>query len=556
MRTPDHTRTSPGPLAADGAVALDYARRMFHRQSDPLPPPGFRVDWDDQPFRHTFYRDAPKLPLPAPFSLPVSGGVLASVERARTAGASAQPTLQELSSALACYAVTGRRTSPDWNEDSTRKLHTGQATWSRPTASGGGMYPVETYLVAGAGAVLPCGVYHYDTAHHALDRLTARDRTAELAAACGTRAPLYLVATLRFWKNSFKYNSFSYHVVTQDTGALLGAWRMVLGAFGHAPRPVLWFDEAPVGAAVGVDGRTEAPFAMVPLGEGADGAAPRPPSVPSRAPRPRVWERSRRVRSFEMVDQVHLAALVGDTPRPAPDAGDGCAPVPLPGGGSGVPLPPVADPAEPGGLERALRTRRSAFGVMASRPALDTAALGRVLAAAERIGRCPTDVAPAADRRPWLRLRLLAHTVEGLEQRAYCYDGDSHRLLPGPAVDFSDLQRHYALTNYDLRQCAAVAVVCARLEPLVAAYGARGYRMLGIEVGQAAQSAYLAAAEADLAVGAVLGLDNPAIDDLLGLSDTDERSMLFLLLGRPRTPRTGYDHSLHRTLPSQEEAQP
>src|SRR5690606_1478134 len=158
LRTPDHTRTSPGPLAADGAVALDYARRMFHRQSDPLPPPGFRVDWDDQPFRHTFYRDAPKLPLPAPSSLPVPAAVLPTVDRTRTSGASAQPTLQELSSALACYAVTGRRTSPDWNEGSTRKLHTGQATWSRPTASGGGMYPVETYLVAGAGAVLPCGV--------------------------------------------------------------------------------------------------------------------------------------------------------------------------------------------------------------------------------------------------------------------------------------------------------------------------------------------------------------------------------------------------------------
>ncbi len=525
-------------------MALDYARRMFERQRVPLPPPGFRVDWDDQPFRHTFYRDAPKVPLPAPFDVPVPGGVLGSVDRARTDDR-CDPSLGELATALACYTVTGRRTSPDWNDDSARRLRSDLAVWSRPTASGGGMYPVESYLVAGPGAVLPCGVYHYDTAHHALDRLSTRDRSDALAGASGVRAPLYLVATLRFWKNSFKYNSFSYHVVTQDTGALLGSWRMVLGAFGHTPRPVLWFDEAPVGAAVGVDGRTEAPFAVVPLGERADAASPGASAQPPTAP-PRVWERSRRVRSFDMVERVHAATLVGDAPRPSPEAGAEGTADPLPDDVPSVPLPPVPSAADGDGLERALRTRRSGFGVMSARPDLGAGELGRVLSAAERIGHCATDVAPSPRPRPWVRLRVLANSVEGLEQRAYAYDGDSHRLLSGPSVDFADLQRHYALTNYDLRQCAAVVVVCGRLEPLVAAYGARGYRMLSIEVGQAAQSAYLAATEADLAIGAVLGLDNEAIDTMLGVSGSDERSMLFLLLGRRRSPRTGYDHDLYR----------
>ena len=63
-------------------------------------------------------------------------------------------------------------------------------------------------------------------------------------------AGLYLVATLRFWKNAFKYNSFSYHVVTQDVGALLASWRLVLAAAGLAVEPVLWFDEAPISTAL------------------------------------------------------------------------------------------------------------------------------------------------------------------------------------------------------------------------------------------------------------------------------------------------------------------
>lgn len=551
MSTAPSAGVPAAPPPTGGDTALDYARRVFARQSVPLPPEGFRVDWDDQPFRHTFYRDTPKLPLPSPAAVPPPGGLLDALDRASGPEGSGRVLLGEVAAALACYAVTGRRIAPNWNEDSARRLHTGQAVWSRPTASGGGMYPVETYLVAGPDAAVPRGVHHYDTAHHALDRISSRDRTGELAGACGVRAPLYLVATVRFWKNAFKYNSFCYHVVLQDTGALLGSWRAVLGAFGHAPRPVLWFDEAPVSAAVGVDGRAEAPFVVVPLG-GSAGAGPAVPAPAPARPLPRVRERSRRVRAFELVEQVHAAALVGGAPRPAPGAGNGCVAAPVPVSGPPVPLP---EPSAAGdGLDRALRTRSSGFGVMTSRPALGADVLGRVLAAADRIGRCPTDVAPRPDGRPWVRLRVLVNSVAGLEQRAYAYDGDSHRLLPGPVVDFTDMQRHYALTNYDLRQCAAVVAVCGRLDPLVAAYGARGYRMLGIEVGQAAQSAYLAAADADLAIGAVLGLDNPAADQRLGISGTDERSMLFLLLGRARTPRTGYDHDLYRPIPAPEKA--
>ncbi|WP_116950973.1 SagB family peptide dehydrogenase [Jiangella endophytica] len=500
------------------AVALDYARRMFERQRVPLPPLGFRVDWADQPSRHKLYLDTVKVALPEPFAPPGPDLDLAL-----------------LASVLACYGLADRRVTPNWNEDSSRKVRAHQAVWSRPTASGGGMYPVESYVVAGAGAPLPPGVYHYDTAHHALDRLSVADRTAALGGATGTATGLYLVAAVRFWKNAFKYNSFCYHVVTQDTGALLGSWRSVLAAAGVDVRPVLWFDDAAVAAALDLDGHTEAPFAVVPLGPAGEVAVDVAPAAPVQ--RHPVWERSERARTFDLVERVHAAALVGDEPRP--DAVVALEPVT----GDVVELP--APQARPGDLDltTSLLRRRSSFGEFAAHPALTTADLGRVLAAVDDAALTGTDVAPSP-RPAWIRQWVLANAVDGLEPRAYAYE--RHRLVAGAPLDVGALQRYYALTNYNLREVAAVLVFTGRLPALVDAYGARGYRMLSIEVGQAAQAAYLAATARGLGVGAVLGIDNLAADELLGIEETDERSMLFVLLGHERAGRPGYDHALRR----------
>nr|WP_275402590.1 SagB/ThcOx family dehydrogenase [Streptomyces sp. SID13031] len=510
---------------------------MFERQRVPLPPLGFQVDWGDQPSRHKLYLDAPKLPLPIPFAnLPLLG-VEAAAARAAGPVEAELPSLDVLASVLGCYGLIDRRTQLNWNEDSTGKLRAAAPVWARPTASGGGMYPAESYLVAGGGAPLRTGVYHYDTAHHSLDRLSAANRCADLAAATGVDAGLYLVATLKFWKNAFKYNSFSYHVVTQDVGALLASWRLVFAAAGQAVEPVLWFDEAPVSTALAVDGRTEAPFVVIPLGptRAVDTAV-----EPGRPLPLRVWEKSEHVRDFELVERVHAAALVGNQARPprstevAPRTLDRT---------NGVQLPTPAPSAKD--LSTSLRTRRSSFGLFSARPNLSIADLGSVLATTAQMSRAGTDVEPSPRQDPWTRLWVLPNTVEGLEKRAYAYDPAEHQLIGAGKFDYGEVQRHYALTNYNISEVAAVLVITGRLEALVEAYGARGYRMLSVEVGQLAQTSYLAATAHGLGIGAVLGIDNLAVDEFLGIEETDERSMLFLLLGHERAGRAGYDHGLH-----------
>lgn len=541
---------------SDAATALDYARRVFDRQRVPLPPLGFQVDWADQPSRHKLYTDTVKVPLPEPSFAPPHVTTDAAVRAAGEPGAAATatvPSLEVLAAVLGCYGLADRRTEPNWNDDSDAKLCSDRAAWARPTASGGGMYPAESYLVTGRSGPLPPGVYHYDTAHHSLDLLSAGDRRPEIAAATGTSAELYAVVTVRFWKNAFKYNTFSYHVVTQDVGALLASWRLVLAAYGTPVEPVLWFDERPVGEVLGVDGHDEAPFVVLPLGRAPAHETPAPETPAHEAPaaridvdRPRpVWEASRRVRTFELVSRVHAAALVGDRPRPAPEAARSGTARP-PERSPLVPLPPPVPKNSDPGLDESLRWRRTSFGLFSGARPIAARDLAGVLSAVAGAGLTGTDVAPAPREHPWTGLHVISIGVEGLERRAYAYDADRGGLVPGGPVDVTRLQRLYALANYSLPEVGAILVVTGRLDDLVAAYGARGYRMLNIEAGQAAQTAYLAATARGLGCGAVLGLDNPGIDELLGTAGTGENSLIFILLGHERPPGLRYDHALYK----------
>jgi len=554
-----HHRQPTAPSGPDGQwetqgsaqIAMDYAHRMFERQYVMLPPLGFQVDWADQPSRHKLYLDTVKVPLPEPFRSLPSIRLDEAVGSARCAAATEAPGLDVLASMLGCYGLTGRRTTPNWNPDSGAKIRAAQALWARPTASGGGMYPAESYLVIGRSGPLPAGVYHYDTAHHSLDRLSIGDQCDAIAAATGVRADLYAVSALRFWKNTFKYHSFGYHVVTQDAGALLASWRLVLAAHRIPAEAVLWFDESAVGAVLEVDECDEASFIVVPLGPAA--AGPPAPARPAPGARiggntlHRVWEQSRRTRSFEMVSRVHAAALVGSRPRPGPGtARAGTAFAPLRGGGEVLALPEPGPGPSDLDLGESLLGRRTSFGLFTARPPLDARDLGWVLSSVARAGLAGTDVAPAPRGQAWTRQWVLASSVAGLEQRVYGYDAGRHGLVAGPALDVNRLQALYALENYSMPEVAAIIVITGRLDALVAAYGARGYRMLSIEVGSAVQTAYLAATARGLGVGAVLGLDNIRVDELLGIAGTGERSMNFMLLGHERTPRLRYDHDLYR----------
>ncbi|WP_405942758.1 SagB family peptide dehydrogenase [Streptomyces sp. NBC_00207] len=536
-----------------------YAHAIMHRGRVPMEPVDFVPDWADRPRKAKFHPYAETLPLPAetPAEMPDA------VAQRPAAGF----TLPLLSGLLRdSYGLTGRRLAVQANTDLAALPHYTHANWSRGTASGGGLYPVGIHWAAGPGGPLTPGLYHYAPHQHGLRRLLTGDVTGQVREALGAgagaaaQATQYLVLSVKYWQNAFKYNSFSFHAVSMDVGALVQTWRLWAAQYGLRIDPVLWFDEERLARLLGVVPEEEGVFAVVPL-TWKDGTAPGESTtapgdstaVPGEslpvpgtagaadaAVRHRDVERSRQVIVFETLLRIHDATAGRAADRPAQGLLDRAAALP-PRGADPLPLPPpLAPPADTG---RALRERRSSFGRFdASRPvASDPFAAVLADCAATRYGT----EAERPDGPPLTSLYAFVNHVEGIAPGAYAYDPAAHTLRlvkPGPPGPF--LQRNYFLSNYNLEQAGAVLVPTVRTTAVLDTVGDRGYRLVGGTIGAVAQTFYTTAAALGLGAGVALGFDNIAYIEELGLTGTDEAPLLIMLLGHERPRPADFRHEI------------
>ena len=183
-----------------------------------------------------------------------------------------------------------------------------------------------------------------------------------------------------------------------------------------------------------------------------------------------------------------------------------------------------------------LATRSSSFGRFRRPPELTAAELGTTLAFAAAGRHHPADAGLPGDTPALTRLWVFANHVDGLASGGYAYCPRRHALLPaGPEPEggmSAFLQQQYFLTNYTMGQVGAVLAISGRRDAVLDAYGPRGYRIFNAEIGAVAQRAYCASTAQRVGCGAVLGFDNVSMDTALALDGTDERTVLFLLLGR------------------------
>ncbi|QXE33067.1 SagB family peptide dehydrogenase [Streptomyces sp. GMY02] len=542
--------------------AHDYAAAIMQRGRIPMEPADFVPDWADRPRKAKYYPGIGAFPLPEtdfPDDATVAAGCLPPA--ASTAGGGpGQPgnsqvpsgdrpfTLDALSGMLRdSYGLTGRRLGVQTNTDLAALPHYTQANWSRGTASGGGLYPVSVYWISGPSGPATPGVHYYSAPHHTMQRLVAGDVTGEVRAAlddgaAGADCDQFLVLGIKYWQNAFKYNSFSFHAVSMDLGAILQTWRIWARARGLEVEPLLWFDEQRLSHVLGVDNAEEGVFAVVPLTwQGTRPTAPALPAPP--AARYSDSERSRRILRFETLERIHAATAEGATDRPAPGALAPATTVPPAGTGVTVALPEPALP--PVSVRTALRARRSSFGRFDASTPLTTAQLAATLSAcaaaslgsdAERPaapGGGPGRDLPAV---PGLvTLYAFVSHAEGVEPGAYAYDPAAHELrlvVPGAPGPF--LQRNYFLSNYNLEQAGAVLVPTIRTHAVLGAVGDRGYRLVNGTIGAVAQTFYTAASALGLGAGVALGFDNISYIEELGLDRTGEKPLLIMLLGNER----------------------
>src|SRR5690606_10188010 len=273
-----------------------------------------------------------------------------------------------------------------------------------------------------------------------LQRLLTGDVTDRVRDALGADAPAdaldadqYLILSVKYCQNSFKYNSFSFHVVCTDLGTLVQTWRLWAAPRGLRIAPVLWFDEPRLNELLGVPGEQEAVFGVVPLHwaggppgrRPATAAAGRPRTDPGHRPavRHRDAERSRTLLDFDALRAMHTATLAGAADRPAPGALAAAAAPSGPPPAATAPRVPLPGPVLPDtGVRRALRERRSSFGRFDARRRVAPGELSAVLAACAQT-RLAGDTDPSGRLR-LARVYAFVHHLRDVEQGAYAYDPD------------------------------------------------------------------------------------------------------------------------------------
>lgn len=523
--------------------AYEYASMIRRRNREPMPHTEFEPDWSDKPRQFKHYPGALSIPLASP---PAPAGIPATtVADGLFADAKDEPFDLDLLSGMLrdSYGVSGRRLAVQANPDVVGYPYYSRANWHRGTASGGGLYPCSIYWVAGPGAGVTPGVYHYAPRAHAVNRLLAGDVTGYVRDALDepAHAAQFLVVGVKYWANSFKYTNFSYHAVSMDVGTVVQTWKLWAGD-RHRVEPRFWFDQEALSRLLGIEADAEGLFAVVPLtwAEGGDGN----PATPGAEVRVRrhEQERSRRVREFELTQRIHRATAHAATDRPetgaltpatvASPAGDG-----TPAAAGDVVLPEPSRLDMP--VRAALRSRRSSFGRFSGHRAMATADLAALLRASDA-ARMPTEIATPGDG-GLATFYVFVNHVQGVAPGAYAYDAGNHRLrLVRDGAQGSFLQRNYFLTNYNLEQASVVVVPAIRIEAVLDAAGARGYNVANAAVGAIAQAYYTAAAALDLGCGVALGFDAVSYIEQLGLEETGETPMLIMMAGPERASVSNY----------------
>jgi SagB-type dehydrogenase family enzyme len=514
---------------------------------NPLIPPDYRVNWLDAPSRFSMYLDSARVAL--------SGGLnrrelrLGEPPESSVASNCRTVSLDEISDFLFLSAgVLRRKLVVNWGVEGSRVVANRGTTYSRGSASGGGLYPVAAYLVLREQLGLP-GVYHYDAAHHGLTRLRLGNSALAVAAALDYQdadsSDFWIVLTVHFWRNAFKYHNFGYQVVSQDVGANIGSMEQVANSLGWNTTVIYWFRDRLLCSLLSLDVANDAPFAVIAVRKNVCGVRrpdALPPAQESRSSsqdippiRQQLYERSHKAFLPEMLSRVHERTLLDDVHRPP------LKPLVWKLGVSSRPQKSIV--AELGAV---LANRETSWGRFRREPPLDEEVLRQILGFVADGVHYNTDVYGCRVALPTLRISVIAQSVSNLPRGVYDYDFSDSGLSPRKSLTLSaSLQSLYLLTNHNVDQVSAVLLLVGRLDCVLKTFGARGIRVMNAETGIAAQRAYMAAAAFSLGCGAALGFDSHQVTELLDLDETLEVPLLLVFVGNQSKSAFAYDFSLY-----------
>ena len=473
------------------------------------------LDWSNQPRPYKEYTNLGPLPLPK--DLPATNisalSAMSILEVDRTA--EAIPDLRTLASLLHFSAGITK-----WLQSAGGRMA------FRAAACTGALYHIELYVVCGDVPGLPAGVYHFGVHDGALRRLRSGDFRGTLVEATAEEnsvldAPVSVICTSTFWRNSWKYQSRTYRHSYWDNGTILANMLTVATAHHLPARVVMGFVDDQLNHLLGVDGQREAVISLVTLGHA--------PSMHPGSPGPvetlnlETTPLSKREIDYPSIRAIHNASSLSkpdEVSKWRMGASLDSAGVSME---NLVPLRPIGPDEQPkDDIETVIKRRGSSRGFRhdpvsfeSLSTAVDMATLG-----------IPTDF--LHDSSYALNdLYLIANSVEGLEGGAYVF----HPLEPGLELlkpgSFREEAGHLDL-GQDLAGDASVNVYfMTDLNPILERFGNRGYRIAQIEASIMAGKLYLGAYALGLGATGLTFFD----DDVTTFfaPHAQDKSVMFLL---------------------------
>jgi SagB-type dehydrogenase family enzyme len=430
-----------------------------------------RLDWEIQPSPFKIYPDLPAIELPRDLPALAVDALPALSGRPE---APAALDLERLAGLLFFSAgITRRKSYPGGGE-----------TYFRAAPSTGALYQTEVYVVAGAVAGLPAGVYHFSPGDFALRRLRDGDFRGAVAVAAADEGiagrPAILVVSAIYWRNTWKYEARGYRHLFWDSGAMLANLLAAATALGLPARVVAGFADVDLNALLGLDRAKEGALELVPVGGEGRPAPPHPMISPLA---PMVVPLSPREVDYPLLTEAYADSSLDDEPEVVAWREAGAA-LPLPP----APSRPAALPAPAAEAGRALGETILARGSTRefSGEAVGAGELSTALFHASR--GFPADFTPGL-----VDLYVNVHAVEGLAAGAYLYHPAEHALELVKAGDVRKDSAFLCLEQPLGGHSSATVFFLADLRAVLDRYGNRGYRLANLEAGLIGGRLYLAA---------------------------------------------------------------
>jgi SagB-type dehydrogenase family enzyme len=539
-------------MISDTYLMQEYELLVANRHSDAvsaLAPSSGKVDWHQSPSKFTTYHGSDRVPLCLMLD---AHRVKDNWELAATAEPRVSAmSIREISDLLMlCFGVLRRRLTIDWSSKQLQRSRSEKTSFARSTPSGGGLYPIETYLVSTGKGELLSGIYHYDVAQHALARLRMGKYVNVISEALnypGWEAyDVLLVLTAHFRKSVFKYHNFAYQLATLDVGASVATVEHVASAMGWKLSIIYWFNDEIMNSLLGTDINQSSPFIMLGLSINETSERESPQKIQERTVdetggslppiRARVCEQANKANLPELLLTVNRATLLQRVERPLDLLG------------TPATVTQRIERLNPNGnvgLPDELRDRETSWGQFRRAPALKFEILDEVLSAGANGTQYRTDLFGNHSIPSFVRLFVIANSIASLDRGVYEYGFTNSQLSerifsPVP----SSLQEIYRLQNFNLDQISAVLVVVGRLDLALKAVGARGVRVMNAEAGMIAQRIYIASGAKALGCGTVAGFDAAQVAAMVGIGMPADVPLLLIFVGSQVQHVFGYDFSL------------